>query len=433
MRFHLGTTHIPGIEGDPLPLLQGLRQIFPRPVLPNPPEALLSQMDEKLNPRDFAGKRIALGVGSRRIAGLAPLVRAAADKLKSFGAAPFIFPAMGSHGGGQARGQLEVLEGYGITQGAMGVPILSETEVERIGALPTGTPVYLSQTALKADGVVVINRIKPHTDFKGPHESGLVKMLCIGLGNHPGATALHSEGFDRMAQVLPQAAAVILGRLKLAFALAVVENGYEETAAVEVVLPPDLMDRDRELLVTAKGLTARLLMPRIDLLVLHRIGKDISGAGMDPNIVGRMGSGLSEGFAQVPPIGRIAVLGLSRGARGNGNGIGLADVCTRSCAEAVDWGDTYTNCIASTVTGPAKLPMVFETDRLAVLGALRTIPRITPLTARIVVIPDTLHLGEIQVSPGVVEDLGRREDVEILSAPQEMAFSPSGELLGKLL
>ncbi len=411
----------------PLPRMVRIHQAFAREVIGDPRDAVRRDMGAKLSAPDFAGKSIAITIGSRKIAQLPVVVKAVVDQLKDWGARPFLVPSMGSHGGAVAQGQRQIIESYGFTEQAMGVPIRASMDAVQIASLPDGLPVFCDRLALEADGIVPINRIKPHTDFKGDYESGLLKMMAIGLGNHRGATALHSRGFDRMAGLLPQLGEAFLRNAPISFGVAILENAYDELMVVEVVRPEDFLPREKQLLALAKRTMARLPLSAIDVLIIDEIGKDISGSGMDPNVTGTPGSGLTEGFL-APPIQRIVVLSLSRKAHGNGTGIGLADVTTLRCVNQIDWGVTYTNCITATVPAPAKMPMALNNDREALAVALRTCARVSPDTARIVRIKNTLQLGELEVSESCLPELQGKPGISVLSPPRPLAFSEDGWL-----
>lgn len=412
----------------PLPRMVRVRQRVNRPRLEDPAASIVESMKRILDPSGFRGKRIAITAGSREIAQLPLILRTVIKQLIAWGARPFIVPAMGSHGGAEAEGQKAVLAGYGITEETMGVPVTSSMDVVRLATLDDGLAVYCDKTAFHSDGIVVVNRVKPHTDFKGAHESGLLKMMGIGLGNHKGATELHSRGFDRMASVLPRVAEVFIRSAPVAFGVAILENAFDELMMAEVLLPSRFVTREKELLEVAKKNIGKLPVSSIDVLIIDEIGKDVSGAGMDPNITGSPGSGLTEGFI-APPIQKIVVLGLTEKAHGNGTGIGLADISTIRCVSKIDWGVTYTNCITATVPTSGKMPMVLNTDHDALVVALKTCARVSPATARIVHIKNTLELEQIEVSESYLPELKSRKDVEVLSEPEPLRFSPEGWLM----
>ncbi len=370
------------------------------------------------------GIRVAVAVGSRGIANLKEIVKTTINELQALGTHPFIVPAMGSHGGATAAGQEKVLASYGITQEEVGVPVCASMEVIQVGTW-NGYPLYYDQAAAAADVVFLINRIKPHTDFKGSIESGLLKMVVIGLGNHRGATIMHSLGFDRFHQIIPEAGAIILANTPPTIGLAVLENAYDETAKIEILLGEEILIREPELLAEAKGFMPRLLLPTMDVLIVDEIGKDISGAGMDPNIIGRTPSGLTEGF-DAPPIQRIVVLDLTEKTHGNAMGIGMADVTTRKLVEKIDFAYTYANALTSTVLIAAKIPMFFNTEKEAIAVAVKTCNRVDPEKARIVRIKNTLELSHVLISETYLPL--DRADLEITGEPFPLEFDALGNL-----
>jgi hypothetical protein len=417
---------IDGID-VPLPRMVKVRQRLDRTRLEDPAGALAAGMERTLDPDAFRGRSIAITSGSRYIAGLPVVLAALIAKLRAWGARPFIVPAMGSHGGATAEGQRAVLAGYGISERTMGVPVVSSMEVTQIATLPDGLPVFCDRNALAADGIVVVNRVKPHTDFKGTHESGLLKMMAIGLGKHRGAAHLHSRGFGRMSALLPEVAGAFLRAAPVVFGVALVENPFEELQVVEVVTPGQLVERDRQLLELAKRNVARLPLPSIDVLIIDEIGKDVSGSGMDTNVTGKPASGLAAGF-EAPPIQKILVRGLSKNTHGNGIGIGMADVTTTRCVSRINWGETYTNCITATVGGSAKMPMALNNDREALVVALRLCADVLPATARIVRIRNTLELSTFEISESYLAGLAD-QGLEVVGDPYPMRFSANGWLV----
>lgn len=411
-----------------LPRMAKIRQAFPAPRLANIAETLRYELNKpEIRSAVKPGERIALTVGSRGIANIREMVKTLADELKAWGAEPFIVPSMGSHGGATAEGQLAVLREYGITEETIGVPILSSMEVVQLAILPSGLPIYVDKHAYEADGIIVMGRVKPHTDFKGPIESGLLKMLAIGLGKHKGATTLHAEGFDRFHDLVPQAGRAVLEHADVRFGVAILENAYDETAELAAVPALDIPMAEADLLQRAKAYMPRLPVDRIDVLVIDEIGKDVSGAGMDPNITGRMSAPVkADGL---PVITRIAVLDLTEKTHGNAVGIGFADVTTRRCANKLDLSVTYANSITSTVLDGARIPMVMNSDREAIVVGLKGCNRIKPESARIVRIKNTLELGEVYVSEAILPELAARKDIELLSDLEEWPFNGEGNLM----
>jgi len=404
-----------------------VRQVFPAPILEDIPGEVSSQVNQQsIKELVRPGARIALAVGSRGIANLSVIVKALIDSLKGLGAAPIIVPAMGSHGGATAEGQLEVLATYNITEDTMGVPINSSMEVVQIAALEDGYPVYIDKIAFECDAIVPVCRVKPHTDFKGTHESGLLKMLAIGLGKHKGAAKIHTQGFSQFGRLIPAMGRAILENSKVIFGLAIIENAYDQTAHIYAVRAEDMYEKEIELLALAKSYMPRLLAPEIDVLIVNEIGKDISGSGMDPNITGRNVSN-EPGF-DAPPIKKIVVLGLTEKTHGNATGLGLADVTTLSVVNNLDFNSTYANCITATELSGGKIPMFFNNDKEAIAVAVKTCNRVEIEDIKIVRINNTLEMSEIEMSTTLLPYIKDRDDIEILSEPYPMKFDGGGKL-----
>ncbi len=376
------------------------------------------------------GDSVAVTVGSRGIANLALIVRTLVAELKRAGAEVFLVPAMGSHGGATADGQRQVLEHYGVTAEAMGAPVKSAMDVAEIGQTPDGVSVFVDQNALAADHIVAFNRVKPHTDFRGDIESGLLKIMAIGLGKHRGAQHYHQAAVGLGGErVLRTVGSAVLARCPVAFGLAVVENAYDETAVVAALLPAAIEREEPALLRTAKSLMPRLPFPRADILIVDRIGKNISGTGMDTNIVGR----IMNIYTPEPPwpkITRIIARDLTDETAGNAVGIGMADFTTRKLAAKIDTHATYTNCVTGLVVEKARLPIVCADDREAVGFALRTIGTMAPREAKVIWIRDTLSLGEVRVSEALLATAGPEDDLEVLGPPAPLAFDAAGTLAG---
>lgn len=347
-----------------------------------------------------AGSTAAVLVGSRGITDIDLIAKTVIEVLKEADVKPFIIPAMGSHGGGTSEGQEEILRDYGITEETMGVSIDSSMETEIIGETDDGIEVHFSKPALEADYVVPIGRVKPHTDFTGVVESGLCKMLAIGGGKHNGCSRIHREGFPALEHTVPDCAGVIIGSVDIPFGLAVIENAFEKTHTVEAVRGQDFLTREPELLKLAKSLMPRIKFDDIDILIVEQIGKNISGTGMDTNIIARDSFGPLPGA--VPRIQRIIIEDLTEGAHGNAIGFGMADFILRSALDKIDFNATYTNGIASGNTNGMKIPVIADTEEEAVRAALQTCIGIDINNPRIVKIKDTLHLSEIEVSENML-------------------------------
>ncbi len=408
-----------------LPRVFRARQKFPRPRLQDVPLAVRREM-AKLPLADLAGKRVALTGGSRGVADQPLLLRTVAAVLKEHGAKPFIVPAMGSHGGATAEGQRAVLADCGIAEETMGAPVLSSMEVVRLGVTASGFPVYCDKLAAEADWILPVHRVKPHTDFKADIESGLCKMMVIGLGKHRGATHIHSMGLSVFGTLIPEAAGVFLASGKSLGGVAVVENAYDETMLVEAVLPGNLLERERALQSIAKEAMPRFLVDAIDVLVIEQFGKDISGAGMDSNITARPVTGLP-GFTSCP-IQRIALLGLTERTHGSGIGLGVADVVTNRFMRQLDLASTYINALTSRGLEAVRLPLVANHDLDAVRIAVHCAFGVTPEKARIVQIADTLHMGDLVLSEPYLERVRKDARFDVLSEPHAMQFDGDGTL-----
>ncbi|HZG85925.1 lactate racemase domain-containing protein [Paenibacillus sp.] len=418
------------IEGGftlPLPKMVKVKQTFNVSKIENLEQHLMQQVTSVLAAKDVAGKRIAVTAGSRGIKHIDRMTRQVIDALKEAGAKPFIVPSMGSHGGANAEGQLQFLANYNITEETMGVPILSSMETVQIGVLEDGVPLYCDKLAYESDGIVVMNKIKPHADFKGEYESGLVKMMVIGLGKHAGATRLHQQGFDTFHELLPRAAKLFLEKAPVLFGLAIVENPFDEPLLIEAIEPEHILRRERELLEIAKSQVAKLLLDEIDVLIVDEIGKNISGEGMDPNVTGRPGSMLQAGFA-APAIQKIVVLDVTDISHGNGAGIGMCDISTTKCVSKIDLGVMYTNAITATILAPAKLPVMMNNDREAIVLAVKTCNRIDPAKPKIVRIKNTLEMDVIEVSETYLDSIRHRTDLTVISEPYEFPFDADGNL-----
>lgn len=357
--------------------------------------------------------RVAVAVGSRGIARLPEVVAALVRELRGAGATPFVVPAMGSHGASTAAGQVAVLAHLGIDESSVGAPIEATMETVEIGRTPDGLAVYIDRLALAADAIVVVNRVKPHTSFRGLLESGPAKMLAIGLGKADGARSIHALGWGGMAANVPAAARIVLETGKVAFALALSENADDRLAAIEAISADRLLAREAELLEAARAELPRLPFERIDVLIVDQVGKAISGTNADPGVTGRHPSPWSSGG---PAVERLVFLDFAPGGDGNGNGVGLADVVTSRLAARYDPLATYLNALTTTAAPNARLPMVMPDGELAYRAALKLCAGLDPARAVVVRIADTLHLRRMRLSaaalavaPPSVHSLGSPE------------------------
>ena len=411
------------------PAMAPVKQYFSSVAEEDVGGSVLQQLHQSdLNAAIAPGARIAISTGSRGIANIDRIVRTVVDFIKEAGGTPFILPAMGSHGGGTPEGQKEVLAGYGITPESMGAPIEATMEVVEVDQLEDGTPVLVNRLALEADGVVLINRIKPHTSFRGPFESGLMKMMTIGLGSHRGATIAHSKGAQGLANVIPAWGKAILEKAPILMGLAIIENAYDETARLVALKPGEFFSGEPKLLEEARQAMPRILVQGIDLLIVEEVGKDISGTGMDTNVVGRMMlPGIKE--PEVPGVARIVVLDLTERTHGNASGIGLADIITRRLFDKIDFKPTYANVFTTTFLNRAYIPVIMENDREAIAAALRVQGLEDPVQARVVRIKNTLSMAEIQISAPLLKEFGSHPQLEQVGPLAPMSFAADGALI----
>ena len=414
------------LKDVPLPRMVKIRQTFNADEILDVSAALSTALVDSGQLKQIKpGMNIAIAAGSRGVAQIATLVRTTVAEVKKQGANPFVVPAMGSHGGATAAGQAEVLVHLGITEEYVGCPIVSSMEVVEITRLPNGMPVYIDKNAYQADGIIVINRIKPHTAFRGPNESGLVKMITIGLGKQKGAESCHAYGFKHMHSLIPAMAQEMLKLAPIMFGIATVENAYDHVAKVIVAGAAELIETDRQLLIEAKAAMPRIEFSPIDVLVIEEIGKDISGDGMDPNITGRYPTPYPTGG---PEVSKMVVLDLTEKTGGNANGVGTADFTTRRLVNKTDFQSLYANGITSTVVRPNAIPMTLDCDLDAIRAAVKTSNALDLSKVRLVRIKNTLQLGEIMISEAMLPDALSLANVTICSEPFEMQFDEQGNL-----
>lgn len=386
----------------PLPRMHRVRQSFRRDRTDDVEAAVKSELAKsgilsKISP----GARIAVAVGSRGISNLPVIVKTVLGGIREAGGKPFIVSAMGSHGSGTEEGQRNVLESYGITEKSMGVPIVTSVDVVHLGRTSRGVDVYFDKTAFSSDLVIPINRVKLHTDFVADIQSGLCKMLVIGLGNHIGCTAVHEDDFDTFGDTLLEAAGIILEKAKIGFGVAVVENAYDETAIVEAIPRERLIEREKELVKIARGNMPTLMIPEIDVLIVKEIGKNISGAGYDPNILGKSYI-LKEFVLPVPRINRMVLLNVSRQSHGNAIGLGIFDVITRKVFDQLDLEAIYANAVAVKCTDDAKIPLIARDEEEALRIAVKILRGADKHNLKIVKITNTLDLDTIEVSDALL-------------------------------
>ncbi|MDR3085538.1 MAG: nickel-dependent lactate racemase [Christensenellaceae bacterium] len=378
------------------------------------PAKLRAEFAAAVTPKLRPGMRIAIALGSRGVSNIALLAKTLVALINESGASCFIVPAMGSHGGATPEGQRAVLADYGVTEEAVGAPVVSSLEVVRLGS--TGgkpdIPVFLDRAAFGADGIIAVNRVKPHTDFHGEHESGIVKMLTIGLGKHRQAIEMHTHGASGLRDYIPRVSKKVVESGKILSCLAVLEDGYDQTADLAFASGDEIFSLDKAFLARSRQMMAKLPFQSLDVLVVDEMGKDISGTGMDTNVIGRLRiDGQADGL---PKIASIAVLDLTPASHGNALGVGLADVCTRRLASQIDWAATYQNVVTSGFLARGYLPIVREDDESAIELAISASGARNPQALRLARIRNTLHLDEILVTKPLLDELlqgGQGEEI----------------------
>jgi hypothetical protein len=421
-----------GWEALPLPAMYVVEQRFAAP----PPVDAAAEVGRQWSAAWGGvalppGSSVAVGVGSRGIDGLPGVVRAVVARLREAGCRPFVVSAMGSHGNATAAGQAAVLAERGITEAAVGAPVRASVDVVSLGEAD-GLPLFIDREAAAADGIVLVNRVKPHTDFVGRVESGLTKMLVIGLGNEAGATACHRHALERgLADVVTTAGRALLERAPVLLGVALVENQRHRTCAVRVLPASRWGEVEPELLDYARTLLPRLPIDDIDVLLVDEMGKDVSGAGMDPNVTGRSAGAWSE-LRESPRVTRIVVRALTEATEGNACGLGSVDIAPRRLTAAVDLAASATNALASCAPEDGKLPLTFANDHQALAAALMTLRPYTLDDLRLVHIRNTLAMDRIEVSPGCLAGLRNDADVVVSLEPSPLAFDGEGALASRL-
>ncbi|MBP2625411.1 MAG: hypothetical protein H6Q68_122 [Firmicutes bacterium] len=419
------------LEDVYIPKMFRAKQIFPRPVIT--PEEIPGVVFAELSKEKFSdqikmGMNIAITAGSRGIANVDIITKAIVDFVKSQNANPFIVPAMGSHGGATAEGQIEILAGYNITEQTMGCPIKSCMDTVMLGFSELGRPVYLDKIAYESDGIIVSCRLKPHNAFRGEYESGPCKMMVVGLGKQHGAESVHSDGMGKIAENLPANAKIILEKAPILLAIPCMENAYDETCIIEAIHKDDIMAREPELLKIAFANMPQLIVGEGDVLIVDEIGKNFSGTGVDPNITGTFSTDYATGGVQVQ---RTCMLDITDCSHGNGLGTGLASTITKRLFEKLDPEKMYPNCLTSTVLKSAGIPIVVATDKEAIQLCIRTLNNVNKDKARIIRIPNSLHIGQIMLSEAYYKDVvhGKYEGLEAEDEPEYMEFDVEGNLM----
>ncbi|MBJ2357678.1 lactate racemase domain-containing protein [Sphaerochaeta sp. S2] len=422
------------LEGIAIPKMFYARQNFKRDHIEK--DDIAGEIIKELKRTEISstiqpGMSIAITAGSRGIRNVALITKTIVDFVIEMGAHPYIVPAMGSHGGATAEGQMKMLETFGITEKSMGCPIRSSMDTVLLGTSKFGKPVYQDRNAYEADGIIVSCRIKPHNAFRGEVESGICKMLVVGLGKQKGAESVHSDGMGNMAKNLIANTQVVLENSKILFAIPCIENAYDETACFEAVLPISVMTREPELLQIAFQNMPSILVPEADVLIVNEMGKNFSGTGVDPNISGTWSTDYASGGLKVQ---RTCFLDLTDVSHGNANGMGLANIITKRMFDKLDPEMIYPNCFTSTVLKSAMMPVVVATDKEAIQACIRTLNGVDKARLRIVRIKNTLHLDMIMLSEAYYQDIldGKYPGLEAISEPQFLAFDSEENLLTQI-
>jgi hypothetical protein len=411
-----------------LPLIAQVRRKYVQPEIADVPSAVARAIrSSHLAGRVLAGGRIAITAGSRGIAGLPRVVHAVADTVRSLGFQPFVVAAMGSHGGGTAEGQRQLLAELGVIEEAVGCPIRCEMDTVILGTNSFGLPIHFDQNAFDADGIILLNRIKPHTSFTGRYESGLLKMLAIGLGKRQGAAQVHKLGLPGLKTMLPEVGAFLLARTPVALGLAILENALEHTAAIVAVEPEEMLDLEPRLLDQARELMGRLPFEQIDALIVGELGKNYSGTGLDPNVIGRQRVETMPDLPR-PVITRLAVLDLSAETRGNALGIGLADLTTDRLVAQIDPVPMRVNSLTSNFLTRARVPLSLPTDRDVISACLDTCWQIDADQARLVIVPNTLELETFWVTRVLAPLVEEHSELSFRTDFLPMPFDTSGNL-----
>lgn len=422
------------LENVYIPKMFRARQVFPRPrILPQDiPSVVFAELSlEKFSNQIINGMNIAITAGSRGIANVDIITKAIVDFVKTRGANPFIVPAMGSHGGATAEGQLELLAGYNITEESMGCPIRSCMDTVLLGHSELGKPVYIDKLAFESDGIIVSCRLKPHNAFRGSYESGPCKMMAIGLGKQAGAEVVHSDGMGKIGQNIPASAKVILEKAPILFAIPCIENAFDETCKIEAIHRDDIMKREPELLKYAFENMPKLIVGECDVLIVDEIGKNYSGTGVDPNITGTFSTDYASGGVKVQ---RTCFLDITECSHGNGLGTGLASAITKRLFDKLDPEKMYPNCLTSTVLKSAGIPIVVATDKEAIQLCIRTLNNVDKDNVRIIRIPNSLHIEHVMLSEAYYKEVsqGAHKGVSVEGEPECLDFDHDGNLISSI-
>jgi hypothetical protein len=409
-----------------IPKMARVAQNFEDTTIRNIPAAVAREFAKQEISRVIqSGMSIAVTAGSRGIANISIILKETVAQLHKLGAKPFLFPSMGSHGGATVEGQLLILKSFGITEETMGCPIKSSMETVVVGQTSEGKPISIDKYAHEADGIVTVARIKPHTSFRGKYESGLLKMLAIGMGNQQGAEGCHDEGFGKMAHNIEVYADVIMAKTNVLFGLAIVENAFDNTCHIESILTANFKVREADLLLKAKAWMPKIYIPKFDILIVDQIGKNFSGDGADPNITASYSTPYASGG---PQWQRYVILDLSYETHGNAVGIGMADFSTKRAFDKIDFDATYPNGFTARVFSVLRVPVILKNDELAIKSAIFACTNIDKSKPKIVRIKNTSHIEEIIISEALVEGIKKHPMMKLLEEPREVVFDKDGNL-----
>jgi len=409
-----------------LPKMVKVRQKLNDEILEDIPGEIRKQiLRDKISSTVKPGMSVAVTCGSRGIANLALIIKETVAVLKELGAEPFVFPAMGSHGGGSAEGQREMIEGFGVTEEYIGCPIKATMEVVQIASLDDGRPVYIDKYASEADGIVIVGRVKAHTCFRGTYESGMLKMLAIGVAKHQGAEACHSQGFRKMAENVPAYGKAILNNASILFGLAIIENAHDNTNSISALTREEIPEIEPTLLEEAKAKMARIFFDDIDIMIVDELGKNHSGDGMDPNITGSYCTPYASG---PPEVEHYVVLNLSEETHGNSIGVGMAHYTTKKVFDQADFDAAYPNALTARVVLGVRMPMVLNTDKLAIQAATYVATGNGAENPRILRIKNSSHVDEIWISEAIVEEARKNPNIEIIGEAAPFDFDGDGNL-----
>ena len=412
-----------------LPDMASIRQTFDSQRISDIAATVFAEMGRVgIGEKVSAGETVAITAGSRGIANIDRIIRAIVDFLKDMDAKPFVFPAMGSHGGATSEGQKHLLAGFGISEESMGCPIVSEMEPDEIGQTSDQLPVFIDRPANASDHIIVVNRVKPHTKFEGEIESGLMKMMAIGMGKRAGADLYHQVSVPLgMNRIIETVGLIVMEKAPVLCGIGLVENGYDDTAVIKAVRPEELVEEEKKLLVEARRRMARIPFPDIDLLIIDEIGKNISGTGMDTNVTG-VNRDILGTFSSEPRTKRLFVRDLTPESEGNALGIGFADFTTTRLVDKIDRKKTYINCLTGISPEKGAIPMYYDTDRECIESAIHTLGMVSTDALQVVYIKNTLSLERLSISKAYLPAIQGKDAIDIVSEWKPLAFGDDGNL-----